>query len=94
MGGTLYEGTDGYYYGCTQVWERLESGRWTPFCWDTESGQEWVETETGDLLCLTPVTESALPTDVSVEYTENGAIVRGNSAATAAEQSRIDCNRV
>ncbi len=75
--GTIYVGTDGRYYGCVQVWERFEANEWIPCCWDAESGQEWVRTETDDLLSLTPISPSAVPDDLQIEYREEGVIVIG-----------------
>ncbi|MFP8958503.1 hypothetical protein ACLI4Y_17455 [Natrialbaceae archaeon A-CW3] len=72
MWGTVYACTDGRYYGCTQLWERFESGTWTPCCWNAESGQEWVYTATGDLLCLTPVPPMAVPDRFEIERCEEG----------------------
>ncbi|QSG04651.1 Uncharacterized protein HSR121_0295 [Halapricum desulfuricans] len=65
-------GSDGDYYGEVDVWERLETGDWTPFAWDRESGVEWVETDDQQLLVLTPVPPRELPPRVDVEQTEAG----------------------
>lgn len=73
--GTVYEGSDGRYYTDVQLWERLESEAWVPFCWDPETGEEWVETPAGELLALTPVPESELPDDVELESHPRGLLV-------------------
>ena len=52
---TVYERSDG---GCCtegELWHRLEAETWTPCCWDPETGEEWVETESGELLRLVPI---------------------------------------
>jgi hypothetical protein len=72
MHGDIYRCTDGRWYGDAQLWARFERGVWTPCCWDTESGTEWVETTTGDLLELRPVLQTALPADVTVAPTDAG----------------------
>lgn len=55
---TIYVCSDGSYYTSTQLWEQFESGEWSPCCWDSETGQEWVRTAEDDLLLLTPVSET------------------------------------
>jgi hypothetical protein len=52
---TVYQCSDGRYYGDVDIWERLESGTWRPFCWDEETGEEWVISRDGELLALEPV---------------------------------------
>ncbi|SEO83229.1 hypothetical protein SAMN04487948_105378 [Halogranum amylolyticum] len=64
--GNIYRGSDGRYYGDVDIWERFESGAWTPCVWDTESGVEWVETEDEELLSLVPLSERP-SSDPSVE---------------------------
>ena len=80
MGGTIYACSNGRYYGCVQLWERFEAGSWTPCCWDTESGQEWVYTATDELLCLTPVAPAAVPDRFEIERCEEGLRVVEGSA--------------
>jgi hypothetical protein len=60
MSQTVYEGSDGQCYTDRGIWERLESGEWTVFCWDTTTGQEWVITPDEDLLALTPIDPDGL----------------------------------
>lgn len=70
--GTVYSGSDGDYYGDVDLWEQFESGVWTPFCWDTETGVEWVEVQGGEILTLTPISRSSLPKEISVEEVYGG----------------------
>ena len=80
MGGTIYACSNGRYYGCVQLWERFEADSWTPCCWDTESGREWVYTATDELLCLTPVAPAAVPDRFEIERCEEGLRVIEGSA--------------
>lgn len=73
---TIYHGSDGQYYGEVDVWERFESGEWSPVCWDERSGEEWVETTDGDLLALAPVPTTDSPEWLEVEITPVGARIR------------------
>jgi hypothetical protein len=73
---SVYRCSDGHYYGDAEIWERLESGTWTPCCWDTASGTEWMETETGELLVLEPIARSALPDGMSTERVTAGTAVK------------------
>ncbi|SEP03017.1 hypothetical protein SAMN04487948_11164 [Halogranum amylolyticum] len=70
--GTAYSGSDGYYYGDVDLWQQFECGVWIPFCWDTETGIEWVEAQDGEILTLTPISQSSLPREVSVEEVYGG----------------------
>lgn len=79
MGGMLYQDSYGDYWSAVQLWEQLEAGHWNPCCWDPESGQEWVETEDGELLTLTPVSQAELPSDVRVRVVEEGVLVHDDS---------------
>lgn len=91
MPDTVYEGSDGRYYTAVELWERLESGAWVPCAWDPESGQEWVETSSEDLLALTPVPESELPDSVELEPHPCGRLVndqRDPSRTTSGEFER------
>jgi hypothetical protein len=78
---TVYRCSDGCYYGDVDVWERLESGEWTPCCWDTDSGMEWMETQDGELLVLEPTSQSALPERVQTECVAGGTVVPGDTQA-------------
>lgn len=78
MGWNVYACSDGTYYGDVQLWNRLESGTWSPCCWDVESGQEWVTTADGDLLVLTPVSRTDLPEGATVERVAGGVVVTGD----------------
>lgn len=73
---TVYQCSDGSYYGDAQVWQRLESGQWTPCCWDADTGREWVENEAEELLLLEPVARSELPVGVQTESASTGTLVR------------------
>lgn len=75
MEGTLYQDSQGTYWSDVQVWEQFEADRWNPCCWDSESGQEWVETVDGELLALTPVAPADLPDDVQFSVVEEGLLV-------------------
>lgn len=75
MDGNLYQDSCGNYWSAVQLWENLEAGRWNPCCWDPESGQEWVETQDGELLALTPVSEAELPNDVQLNVVEEGVLL-------------------
>jgi hypothetical protein len=75
MNETIYRSSAGEFVTGTQVWERSESGEWTPCCWDDESGKEWVETDAERMLCLTPVSPSELPDDVRLERVTRGVVV-------------------
>lgn len=72
MRGNVYRCSDGRWYGDTQIWERFERGVWTPCCWDTDTGTEWVETVTGALLELRPISQQSLPADVTVTHVAAG----------------------
>ena len=66
----------GRYLSTTERWWYLESGEWTPLRWEEATGKEWFETEDGDLVELTPVPESDLPSGTDVEETPYGVVVR------------------
>lgn len=70
--GTIYQGSNGRYYGGVDLWDRFEQGRWSPVCWDEESGTEWVETESEELLVLEPLHASDAPDWVRLEHTNRG----------------------
>lgn len=65
-----YRGSDGEYYSERDIWERLESGAWSVFGWDEESGQEWFEARGEVILCLDPVEEWEVPQENVVEQTD------------------------
>lgn len=52
---TIYLGADGTTYTETELWNRYESGTWRFCMGDADTGRELVETDTGDLLMLSPV---------------------------------------
>lgn len=60
--GAVYRCSDGRQYTGVEIWERFESGAWTPCCWDTRTGCEWVGTRDDDLLTLWPVS-TTVPDD-------------------------------
>ncbi|MDS0221888.1 hypothetical protein NDI54_11065 [Haloarcula sp. S1AR25-5A] len=62
----IYESSTGEYYSGLDIWMRFESGLWEPHDWSQETGQEWVQTEAGEVLTLTPIPESELPDGLSV----------------------------
>lgn len=72
VGGTIYECSNGGYYGDRDVWKRLEAETWNVCCWDETSGTEWVETEDGELVVLTPISRNDLPNWVQVERAADG----------------------
>lgn len=74
-GGTVYRCSNGRYYGDVNVWERLEAERWTPCFWDVESGHEWVETRTEEVLALTPISRDELPEEVEPECVAAGLAI-------------------
>ena len=77
---SIYRCSDGHYYGDAEIWEQLESGTWTPCCWDPESGTEWVETTEGELLVLEPIARSDLPDGVHTERVTAGTAVKRGPA--------------
>ena len=56
----MYQGSDGDYYSEDELWRQYESGRWQFCMGEVDTGREVVQTETGDLLTLTPVREGRL----------------------------------
>ena len=51
----MYHGSDGEYYSAVELHRQYDSGRWK-FCMrDSNDGREVVQTETGELLTLTPL---------------------------------------
>ncbi|SEP18577.1 hypothetical protein SAMN04487948_11953 [Halogranum amylolyticum] len=78
--GTIYRGSDGEYYGDVDLWERFESGVWTPQCWNTETGREWVETQDDEVLCLTPIARRSVAEETHLERVCGGIrVVAGQS---------------
>lgn len=75
----VYRCSNGQFYGDVGLWQRLESGEWSPCCWDQESGMEWVSAGDGELLSLTPVPESDLPPGLTATSTEAGVRVEPTS---------------
>ena len=72
---TIYRSSTGEFWTGTEIWQRFESGEWTPCCWDSDSGVEWIETDAETLLCLTPISPSELPDDVTLERVSHGVVV-------------------
>lgn len=91
---TIYQGSDGKYYGNIDVWNRFETGVWDPCCWDEESGTEWVRTEENELLVLTPVLEDDLPDWVEVEYVAIGTTVDPLPSTETAKPTLSEVNGV
>ena len=77
--GRLYRSSDGRYFGDADLWEQLESGAWKPCCWDTDTGEEWVETQDGELLGLQPVPPHEVPDWVEIDRDEDGARTGGHA---------------
>ena len=76
----MYHGSDGDYYSETELWRQYESGRWQFCMGELDTGREVVQTETGDLLTLTPVREGTL-----------GLVAEGSSSTESNEErSRRD----
>lgn len=75
---TVYRCSDGHYYGDGDIWNQLESGAWTPCCWDTESGKEWIERQDGELLILEPISKTDLPESVRTESAAAGTVVKNS----------------
>mgnify|MGYP006272700461 FL=1 len=80
--GNLYRGSDGCYYGDVDIWEQFESGSWTPCCWNTETGTEWVETSDGELLRLVPVSQRSSSAEPHVEHVRAGLRVVSRPSKT------------
>lgn len=70
-------GSDIGYCDDVDIWERFESGAWTPCCWDSEAGIEWIETEGGELLVLKPIAEERIPASETVGAVD-AALTTGN----------------
>ena len=51
----MYHGSDGEYYSTTELHRQYDSGRWKFCMGDSNDGREVVQTETGELLTLTPL---------------------------------------
>jgi hypothetical protein len=73
---TIYRSDSGRYYSTVELWRHFESGEWAPFKWDEATEKEWVETDDGEILELTPITVSELPASVTVEETDYGPVVQ------------------
>lgn len=73
---TIYRSDDGRYYSTVELWRHFESGEWDPLGWDEETEKEWVETEDGEIIELTPITVSELPATVTVKETDYGPVIR------------------
>ncbi|WP_199174710.1 hypothetical protein [Halegenticoccus soli] len=63
---SVYEGSNGRYYTENDLWERFESGAWTPRMWETDTGREIVETEAEEVLMLAPTDPVDLPEGVEI----------------------------
>ncbi|MFC4360450.1 hypothetical protein ACFO0N_21095 [Halobium salinum] len=72
---TVYRSSTGEFVTESQIWARFEAGDWTPCCWDTETGREWVGTTDDELLALSPVDDERLPAYVRLERSERGYVV-------------------
>lgn len=81
--GTVYQSSEGEYFGDAEVWERFESGMWVPCCWNAETGKEWVKTQDGDLLLLIPISRHALPDWNSISHDADGIRIRKNQQEPA-----------
>lgn len=82
-GATIYQASNGEFYGDVDVWEYLETERWRSVCWDDQTGQEWVETESGDLVILEPIPTRISPAWIDFEYRDCGITVTSSLASSA-----------
>jgi len=81
--GRIYRCSDGRYFGEADLWDRFEAGVWQPCCWDTDSGDEWVETRDGRFLSLHPIPPSDVPEWADVERDADGIRVTGQRTVAA-----------
>ena len=78
----MYHGSDGEYYAADELHRQYESGRWKFCMGDSNDGREVVQTETGDLLTLTPLRGGTLGVDLDdTEDTSDGDTSRGGGAS-------------
>lgn len=75
---TVYHSSKGEFVTGSQIWERFESGEWTPCCWNPTTGEEWVGTAADELVALSPVDRATLPTEVHLERHGPGLVVRSD----------------
>lgn len=74
-GNGIYQCSNGRYYGGVDIWQKFESGAWTPCCWDEVTGNEWVETDAGELHLLRPISKSELPDESRIKHVDEGVKV-------------------
>lgn len=79
----MYHGSDGEYYSAVELHRQYESGRWKFCMGDSDDGREVVQTETGDLLTLTPLRGGTL----GVEADTAGAAGASDSDTDAGDAS-------
>lgn len=60
---TVYRCSNGNVYTEEEIWEWLEADVWRPFCWDDQTGEEWMESSDGRILYLDPVDGADVPDD-------------------------------
>ena len=51
----MYHGSDGEYYSAVELHRQYDAGRWKFCMGDSNDGRTVVQTETGELLTLTPL---------------------------------------
>lgn len=66
----FYRCSNGNFYSEEEIWERLEAGVWRPFCWDDQTGEEWMESADEQILYLDPVDGAEVPDDRTFEGIE------------------------
>ncbi|SEL51348.1 hypothetical protein SAMN04488691_105154 [Haloferax larsenii] len=66
-----YSCSDGQQYSEVEIWERLEDGIWRVCCWNSETGEEWMETDDGELVHLAPVPDEQSRQSTPSESTFN-----------------------
>jgi hypothetical protein len=68
-GETFYRSSNGRYYRDSEIWSQFESGQWLPYCWDAETGAEWIQTDDGEIIELTPISPPDCPYDAVLGHT-------------------------
>ncbi|WP_129114118.1 hypothetical protein [Halegenticoccus tardaugens] len=71
----VYEGTNGRFYTERDVCRQLDTNVWRLCMWDETTGKELVETESAELMMLTPVNENELPEWVELKPAGRGRTI-------------------
>jgi hypothetical protein len=79
---TVYQGSNGHYYGEADIWRHLETDTWNVFCWDSTTDTDWVETPDDRILELTPIDHATLPDHFTTTTTESGTAVESLTGRT------------